>query len=63
MERFGGFVADYMVVTFFTKAATALSGGLDMNHMTFDYQFVTNPAYNRDSGPVSIIGTRLHAQI
>jgi high affinity Mn2+ porin len=30
--------------------------------MTFDYQFVANPAYNRDRGPVSIIGTRLHAQ-
>jgi len=30
--------------------------------MTFDYQFVANPAYNRDRGPVSIIGTRLHTQ-
>ena len=30
--------------------------------VTFDYQFVANPAYNRDRGPVSIIGTRLHAQ-
>jgi high affinity Mn2+ porin len=29
---------------------------------TVDYQFITNPAYNRDRGPVSIIGTRLHAQ-
>ncbi|MDA9433995.1 carbohydrate porin [Bradyrhizobium sp. CCBAU 51627] len=28
----------------------------------FDYQFITNPAYNRDRGPVSIIATRLHAQ-
>ena len=26
---------------------------------TIDYQFVVNPAYNRDRGPVSIIGTRL----
>lgn len=29
---------------------------------TFDYQLVANPGYNRDRGPVSIIGTRLHAQ-
>jgi high affinity Mn2+ porin len=27
-----------------------------------DYQFIANPAYNRDRGPVSVIGTRLHAQ-
>jgi high affinity Mn2+ porin len=30
--------------------------------MTFDYQFIVNPAYNRDRGPVSVIGTRLRAQ-
>jgi high affinity Mn2+ porin len=30
-------------------------------HVTLDYQFVNNPGYNRDRGPVSIIGTRLHA--
>jgi high affinity Mn2+ porin len=30
--------------------------------LTFDYQFVANPAYNQDRGPVSILGTRLHAQ-
>jgi high affinity Mn2+ porin len=28
---------------------------------TFDYQFIVNPAYNRDRGPVSVIGTRLRA--
>lgn len=27
---------------------------------TLDYQFVANPAYNRDRGPVSIFGIRLH---
>ncbi len=31
-------------------------------NLTADYQFVDNPAYNRDRGPVSFIGTRLHAQ-
>lgn len=30
--------------------------------LTFDYQFIDNPAYNRDRGPVSIVATRLHAQ-
>ncbi len=31
-------------------------------HATADYQFVNNPAYNRDRGPVSILAFRLHAQ-
>jgi high affinity Mn2+ porin len=31
-------------------------------HLTFDYQFITNPAYNRDRGPVSVVASRLHAQ-
>ena len=26
---------------------------------TIDYQFVVNPAYNRDRGPVSIVSARL----
>ena len=29
-------------------------------HVTLDYQFVANPAFNRDRGPVSIFGTRIH---
>jgi high affinity Mn2+ porin len=29
---------------------------------TLDYQFIENPAYNQDRGPVSVIGTRLRAQ-
>jgi high affinity Mn2+ porin len=29
---------------------------------SLDYQFIANPACNRDRGPVSIIGMRLHAQ-
>lgn len=29
---------------------------------TVDYQFVENPAYNRDRGPVSVIATRLRTQ-
>jgi high affinity Mn2+ porin len=27
-----------------------------------DYQFVANPGYNRDRGPVSVIGARLRAE-
>ena len=32
------------------------------SRLTFDYQLIANPAYNRDRGPVSVFGTRLHAQ-
>jgi high affinity Mn2+ porin len=28
---------------------------------TLDYQFIANPAYNRDRGPVHVFGLRLHA--
>jgi high affinity Mn2+ porin len=31
-------------------------------HFTADYQFINNPAYNRDRGPVSVFGLRLHVQ-
>lgn len=31
-------------------------------HFTADYQFIQNPAYNRDRGPVSVFGLRLHLQ-
>jgi len=30
--------------------------------VTFDYQFIVNPAYNRDRGPVSVLGARVHAE-
>jgi high affinity Mn2+ porin len=30
--------------------------------LTFDYQFIDNPAYNADRGPVSIFAGRLHAE-
>jgi high affinity Mn2+ porin len=29
-------------------------------HATLDYQFIANPAFNRDRGPVSVFGARLH---
>jgi high affinity Mn2+ porin len=30
--------------------------------VTFDYQLITNPAYNPDRGPVSVFSGRLHAE-
>lgn len=29
-------------------------------HGAFDYQFIAHPAFNRDRGPVSVFGARLH---
>ena len=29
-------------------------------HVALDYQFLLNPAFNRDRGPVSVLGARLH---
>ncbi len=34
-----------------------------VTRLTFDYQFVDNPAFNRDRGPVSIFAFRIHAQL
>jgi high affinity Mn2+ porin len=31
-------------------------------HATLDYEFVDNPAFNRDRGPVSVFGIRFHGQ-
>jgi high affinity Mn2+ porin len=31
-------------------------------HLTLDYQWINNPAYNRDRGPVSVFAVRVHAQ-
>jgi high affinity Mn2+ porin len=36
---------------------------LKFTHLSFDYQFVENPAFNRDRGPVSVFGVRLHTQL
>ena len=30
--------------------------------VTLDYQFIVNPAYNRDRGPVSVISARVHSE-
>jgi len=31
-------------------------------HAALDYQFIANPAYNTDRGPVSVFGIRLHGE-
>ncbi|MDP9010115.1 MAG: carbohydrate porin [Pseudomonadota bacterium] len=35
---------------------------LSSAHLSFDYQRIEHPAYNRDRGPVSVVAVRLHAQ-
>ncbi len=37
-------------------------GVTDGIHLTGDFQFVHNPGYNRDRGPVPIFGLRLHGE-
>jgi high affinity Mn2+ porin len=37
-------------------------GVVPQAHLSLDYQFVKNPAYNRDRGAVSIVAVRFHAQ-
>jgi high affinity Mn2+ porin len=39
------------------KAAVSADAAL-----TLDYQYVENPAYNRDRGPASVLAARIHAQ-
>ncbi len=38
------------------------SAALPYVTLTADYQFVANPGYNRDRGPVSVLGLRLHSE-
>ena len=37
-------------------------GLMPLATLSFDYQFVANPAYNADRGPVSIFAARFHAE-
>ncbi len=37
-------------------------GVRSLGWLTFDYQYVVNPAYNPDRGPVSAFAVRIHAQ-
>ena len=46
-----------IIETYYSLPATS------HGHVSVDYQFVNNPAFNRDRGPVSVFGLRLHAQL
>jgi high affinity Mn2+ porin len=48
--------AEQILETYYRWAA------LQWAQLTLDYQYVTNPAYNTDRGPVSIVALRVHAQ-
>jgi high affinity Mn2+ porin len=48
--------AEQIVETYYSLAV------LRQVYITLDYQWVKNPGYNVDRGPVSIIAVRLHAQ-
>lgn len=47
---------EQIIETYYSLAAIGAA------HLSFDYQWVDHPAYNRDRGPVSIFAVRLHAQ-
>ena len=48
--------AEQIIETYYNFAARSWA------HLSLDYQWVKNPAYNTDRGPVSIFAVRLHAQ-
>jgi high affinity Mn2+ porin len=48
--------AEQIFETYYNVAALAWA------HVTLDYQWVKNPGYNTDRGPVSIFAVRFHAQ-
>ena len=47
---------EQIVETYYSFAATGFG------KVAADYQFVNNPAYNRQRGPVSVLALRLHAE-
>ena len=47
---------EQVVETYYSLAVTSFA------HVSADYQFVNNPAYNRDRGPVSVLSARFHLQ-
>ena len=47
---------EQIIETYYSCALAAFA------RFTADYQFIKNPAYNRDRGPASVFGLRLHVQ-
>jgi high affinity Mn2+ porin len=48
--------AEQIVETYYSASMCAYA------QISFDYQWIANPAYNRDRGPVSVFAVRVHAQ-
>jgi high affinity Mn2+ porin len=48
--------AEQIVETYYSAAMCSYA------QLSFDYQWIANPAYNRDRGPVSVFAVRVHAQ-
>ena len=48
---------EYIVETYYNVAVVTCA------KLALDYQFVGHPAYNRDRGPVSIFGLRIHGEL
>jgi high affinity Mn2+ porin len=48
--------AEQILETYYSCAASS------WGRISLDYQWVKNPAYNTDRGPVSIVAVRVHAQ-
>jgi len=48
---------EYILETYYSLAAFKFA------KLSLDYQFVSHPAYNRDRGPVSIVGLRVHGEL
>jgi high affinity Mn2+ porin len=48
--------AEYILETYYNVAVFTFA------KLSLDYQFVDHPAYNRDRGPVSIVGFRAHGE-
>ena len=47
---------EQIIETYYSYALSAST------HLTADYQFIVNPGYNEDRGPVSVFGARFHWQ-
>jgi high affinity Mn2+ porin len=48
--------AEQILETYYSASVCSVA------HVSLDYQWVKNPAYNTDRGPVSIVAVRVHAQ-
>lgn len=52
------YAPEQIMETYYTYSVDAIDHLL----LTLDYQYIINPAYNQDRGPVSIFGVRVHKE-